>query len=81
MMGSRDYDEPVVSRYLVIGSGIAGLQFALLAADSGSVRIVTKKDSRESNTNYAQGGIAATRHFLWAVKGDIPAVASCTALI
>ena len=58
-MGSRDHDNPVVSRYLVIGSGIAGLQFALLAADSGSVRIVTKKDSRESNTNYAQGGIAA----------------------
>ncbi|MFH2052353.1 MAG: L-aspartate oxidase [bacterium] len=47
------------SRYLVIGSGIAGLQFALLAAASGSVRVVTKKESRESNTNYAQGGIAA----------------------
>lgn len=52
-------DDPCQSRYLVVGSGIAGLQFALLAAAEGTVRIVTKKDSRESNTNYAQGGIAA----------------------
>ncbi|MBD3219908.1 L-aspartate oxidase [bacterium] len=47
------------SRFLVVGSGIAGLQFALLAAAEGPVRVVTKKSSRESNTNYAQGGIAA----------------------
>jgi L-aspartate oxidase len=46
-------------RCLVIGSGIAGLQFALLAAQHGEVCVVTKKDSQESNTNYAQGGIAA----------------------
>ncbi len=58
-MNSQFVAEPVVSRCLVIGSGIAGLQFALHAADQGTVRVVTKKESRESNTNYAQGGIAA----------------------
>ena len=52
-------EDPIVSRCLVVGSGIAGLQFALLAASEGPVRIVTKKDSQESSTNYAQGGIAA----------------------
>jgi len=51
--------DTVHSRCLVVGSGIAGLQFALLAAEQGSVRVVTKKESRESNSNYAQGGIAA----------------------
>jgi L-aspartate oxidase len=44
---------------LVIGSGIAGLTFALRAAQSGEVLVVTKKERPESNTNYAQGGIAA----------------------
>ena len=45
--------------FLIIGSGIAGLSLAIKASAIGSVAIVTKKEKSESNTNYAQGGIAA----------------------
>jgi L-aspartate oxidase len=45
--------------FLVIGSGVAGLSFALEAASFGDVVIVTKRSRDESNTRYAQGGIAA----------------------
>lgn len=46
---------------LVLGSGSAGLFFALTVAEQSALRvlIVTKKDRSESNTNYAQGGIAS----------------------
>ena len=45
--------------YIVVGSGIAGLNFGINAAKNGRVLIVTKKKIIESTTNYAQGGIAA----------------------
>src|ERR1043165_3303203 len=45
--------------FLVLGSGIAGLSFALKVAPHGRVAIVTKKNRAESNTNYAQGRIAS----------------------
>src|SRR5436190_21110034 len=52
-MPKRNFD------FLVLGSGIAGLSFALKVAPRGKVAIITKKNRAESNTNYAQGGIAA----------------------
>jgi L-aspartate oxidase len=45
--------------FLVIGSGVAGLRAALSLAESGVVTVLTKADPGESNTGYAQGGVAA----------------------
>ena len=47
------------NNFLVISSGISGLNFALNAAKKGEVLIVTKKKIVDSSTNFAQGGIAA----------------------
>jgi len=52
-LAARSFD------FLVLGSGVAGLSFALKVAPVGKVAVVTKKKRSESNTNYAQGGIAA----------------------
>jgi len=49
----RDYD------FLVIGGGIAGMTFALEAAREGRVALLAKRSLEDSNTNWAQGGVAA----------------------
>ncbi|HTH26075.1 MAG TPA: FAD-dependent oxidoreductase, partial [Vicinamibacterales bacterium] len=45
--------------FLIVGSGIAGLRAAADLALAGDVLVLTKADPTESNTGYAQGGIAA----------------------
>jgi len=61
-------DAARVADVVVIGSGIAGLSLALKVAARGhSVLIVTKKERAESNTNYAQGGIAS----VWEPGDDV----------
>ena len=45
--------------FLVIGSGIAGMSFALKVADKGSVALICKSTQEEANTYFAQGGIAS----------------------
>ncbi len=55
---SNEAVEVVRCRFAIIGSGIAGLWTALHLAPSGPVAVITKSKLRESNTQYAQGGIA-----------------------
>ena len=62
-MPSTEYD------YIIIGSGIAGLNTALLAREHGSTLILTKGLVDDCNTRYAQGGIAAAIG-----AGDTPAL-------
>lgn len=52
-------DNVVTFDFLAIGSGLAGLTYALGAAESGTVAVLTKAEVAEANTSYAQGGIAA----------------------
>src|ERR1700756_1048215 len=57
-MGRADIRIPAVTDFLIIGAGIAGLRAAITLADAGRVLVVTKEALGESNTQYAQGGIA-----------------------
>src|SRR3954453_5091943 len=50
--------------FVIVGGGVAGLRAAIGLADAGRVLVITKDEPAESNTGYAQGGIAA------AVGGD-----------
>lgn len=50
--------------FLVIGSGIAGMSFALKVAHKGSVALVCKTTLEDANTNFAQGGIASVTNML-----------------
>jgi L-aspartate oxidase len=45
--------------FVVIGSGVAGLRYALDVAKYGYVTVITKAEPHESNTNYAQGGVGS----------------------
>ena len=49
----------VSTDFLIVGSGVAGLRAAIALADVGDVLVLTKADPGESNTGYAQGGVAA----------------------
>lgn len=56
--GSGPSNQVLETDYLVLGSGLAGLYFALRAAAHGRVLVVTKRAPNEANTQYAQGGVA-----------------------
>ena len=54
----RHYD------YLIIGSGVAGMSFALKVARTGTVALICKTSLDEANTDLAQGGVASVTNLL-----------------
>lgn len=69
----------VTTDFLVIGSGIAGLLFALDVAEHGSVTVITKQDPTEGSTRYAQGGIASVISPLDSFQSHIEDTIACGA--
>lgn len=59
----------MITDFIIVGSGIAGLRAAIALAPAGRVLVLTKADPEESNTGYAQGGIAVA-----VGAGDSPAL-------
>ena len=54
--------------FLVIGSGIAGMSFALKVAHKGSVALICKAGLEEANTYYAQGGVHTQPPWLFSLN-------------
>jgi L-aspartate oxidase len=64
VIASNVMEFPRQTDYVIVGAGIAGLRAAISLAETGRVLVITKEQLGESNTSYAQGGIAV------AVGGD-----------
>jgi L-aspartate oxidase len=57
--GVQSTDDPDVVEFVIVGGGVAGLRAAIGLAPAGRVLVLTKAEPAESNTGYAQGGVAA----------------------
>jgi len=58
MIASNVMETPTHTDFVIVGAGIAGLRAAIGLSDAGRVLVITKEQLGESNTSYAQGGIA-----------------------
>src|SRR6202000_50546 len=58
MIASNVMEIPTQTDFVIVGAGIAGLRAAIGLSDAGRVLVLTKEQLGESNTSYAQGGIA-----------------------
>jgi L-aspartate oxidase len=58
MIASNVMETPTQTDFVIVGAGIAGLRAAIGLSDAGRILVITKEQLGESNTSYAQGGIA-----------------------